>query len=209
MKLKEIVAFFEQTASFSFQESYDNSGLQTGMPDMDITGALITLDVTEEVLDEALKLGFNLIISHHPVIFGDLRALTGKNATERILMKAVRNDLAILSVHTNIDSVMKGVNDRICSKIGLMNRRILDPADGKLSKLVFFVPVSHAEKVREAVFDAGAGVIGAYDHCSFNAEGTGTFRASENASPFVGEKGKLHEEKEIRVETIVPGASET
>ncbi len=204
MKLKEIVSLFEQTASFSFQESYDNSGLQTGFPDMEVNGALITLDVTESVIDEALKLGYNLIISHHPVIFGSLKSLTGKNLTERIVLKAVKNDIAILSVHTNIDSVYEGVNGRICDKLGLKQRSILSPAEDKLSKLVFFVPAAHAEKVREAVFLAGAGVIGEYDQCSYNVDGIGSFRASEKAKPFVGEKGRIHFEKETRVETILP-----
>ncbi|HYW94036.1 MAG TPA: Nif3-like dinuclear metal center hexameric protein [Bacteroidales bacterium] len=204
MKLKEIVSFFEQTASFSFQESYDNSGLQTGNPGADVSGALITLDVTEEVVDEAVREGLNLIISHHPVIFGQLKGLTGKNATERILLKAIKGDIAILSVHTNIDSVEHGVNGRICDKLGLVDRKVLAPAEGKLLKLVFFVPADHASRVREAIFHAGAGVIGDYDQCSFNVDGTGTFRASENASPYVGEKGQLHFEKEVRVETVLP-----
>ncbi len=204
MKLKEIISFFEQTASFSYQESYDNSGLQTGHPGMDVSGALITLDVTEEVIDEALSHKLNLIISHHPVIFEGIKQITGRDATERILVKAIKNDLAILSVHTNIDSVSLGVNDRICQKLGLINRRILSPAGGRLLKLVFFVPTDHAVKVREAVFRAGAGQIGEYDQCSYNVDGTGTFRASANASPFVGEKGSLHREKETRVETILP-----
>ncbi len=204
MKLKEIVYFFERTASFSYQESYDNSGLQTGHPDMDINGALITLDVTEPVIDEALKRGLNLIISHHPVLFGSLKHLTGSSPVERIIVKAIKNDIAILSVHTNIDSVLHGVNGRICDKLGLVDRRILSPAGGKLLKLVFFVPSGQAVAVREAVFNAGAGVIGEYDQCSYNLEGTGTFRASENANPWVGEKGKLHHENETRVETILP-----
>ncbi len=204
MKLKDILALFEEAAPFSFQESYDNSGLQTGEPEMEINGALITLDVTEAVIDEALRYGLNLVISHHPVIFGGLSRLTGRNATERILIKAIKSELAILSVHTNIDSVSTGVNDRICRKLGLINCRILDPAMGKLLKLVFFVPVDHAGKVRQAVFEAGAGVIGKYDQCSYNVEGSGTFRASEHANPYVGRKGELHAEPEIRVETILP-----
>ncbi len=204
MKLKEIVALFEKTAPFSLQESYDNSGLQTGDPESAVTGALITLDVTEEVLDEAVASGLNLVISHHPVIFGGIKSLSVRNATGRILVKAVRNEIAILSVHTNIDSVIHGVNDRICGKLGLIHRRILEPVEKKLFKLVFFVPTEHTQAVRDAVFSAGAGTIGEYDNCSYNLEGSGTFRASEKANPYVGEKGRLHEEKETRVETILP-----
>ena len=171
---------------------------------MDVNGALITLDVTEAVVDEAIEKGLNLIISHHPVIFGHLKSLTGRNAAERILLKAIKKDVAILSVHTNIDSVVTGVNDRICKKLGLVNNRILSPAEGKLFKLVFFVPTNHADKVRDAIFNAGAGVIGAYDQCSYNVEGTGTFRASASASPYVGKIGELHYENEVRVETVLP-----
>jgi dinuclear metal center YbgI/SA1388 family protein len=204
MKLKELVSFFNEVAPFSLQESYDNSGLQTGDPEMELTGAVICLDVTVEVLDEALSHKMNLIIAHHPVIFGGLHSLTGRNQTEQVLLKAIKNDVAILAVHTNLDTVIPGVNDQIANKLGLINRRVLDPLNDKLIKLVFFVPIANAEQVRQAVFEAGAGVIGEYDYCSYNMEGEGTFRASEKANPYVGEIGKIHKEKEIRVETILP-----
>jgi len=204
MNLHEIISFFEEVAPFSLQESYDNSGLQTGNPTMEISGALICLDVTVEVIEEALQHKLNLIISHHPLVFHPVKSLTGKNATEKMLIKAIKNDLAILSVHTNIDAVVPGVNDKIADKLGLTNRRILQSAEELLLKLAFFVPVNDAEKVRDSVFKAGAGVIGEYDNCSFNTPGTGTFRASENTNPHVGKKNKLHHEEEVKVEMIVP-----
>lgn len=204
MKLKDIISVFGQAAPFALQESYDNSGLQTGDPEMEVKGALICLDITESVLEEALRLKTNLIISHHPLIFHGIKSLTGKNTTERILIRAVKENIAILSVHTNYDSFSGGVSSRICGKIGLHDLKVLDPQKGRLVKLVFFVPVAQAELVRGKIFEAGAGVIGKYDMCSFNVNGEGSFRASSDANPFVGEKGVLHFEKEVRVETIMP-----
>jgi len=204
MKLSELIKVFEQHANPSLQEDYDNSGLQTGDPTMEVKGALITLDVTEAVIDEALESGLNLVISHHPVIFGGLKSLTGRSSTERIIIKAIRNGIAIYSGHTNFDSVYDGVSKRICDKLGLMNTSILEPLKGRLKKLVVFVPLSYADVVRDALFASGAGVIGAYDSCSFNSEGTGTFRGDESTNPWAGEKGKFHRESEVRIETIVP-----
>ena len=204
MKLKEIVIFLDQLAPFSLQESYDNSGIQVGRADAEVTGALLTIDVTEEVLDEAIKQKINLIISHHPLIFQGIKSITGKNMVERIVVKAIRNDINIVSVHTNIDAVTGGVNSKICDKLGLVNRKILNPVQGELLKLVFFVPVEQADQVRDSVFKAGAGVIGNYDCCSFNASGKGSFRAGEGTNPAVGKKGELHFENELRIETIFP-----
>jgi len=204
MKIKEIAAFFEKLAPLMYQESYDNSGLQLGDYSRDVKGALITLDVTEEVIDEAIEKGLDLIISHHPVIFGGVKSLTGKNMTERIILKAIKNDISIYSAHTNLDVVPGGVSGRMCEELGLKKCRILDPTTGQLKKLVVFVPISHADKVREALFTAGAGVIGNYDSCSFNAEGSGTFRGDENTNPYAGTKGELHSESEVRIETIFP-----
>ncbi|MFC2080325.1 Nif3-like dinuclear metal center hexameric protein [Bacteroidota bacterium] len=204
MILREITAFFEKLAPLLYQESYDNSGLQVGDYSMEITGALITLDVTEGVVDEAINKIFNLIICHHPVIFSGVKSVTGKNTTERILQKAIKNDIAIYAAHTNMDSIVQGVSHKMCEVIGLKKCKILDPILGKLKKLVVFVPESHEEKVRMALFEGGAGVIGKYDSCSFNTKGEGTFRGGEGSDPFVGEKGKLHKEAEIRIETVFP-----
>ncbi len=204
IQLKEITSYLESLAPLSYQESYDNSGLQVGDREMEVSGILVTLDVTEGVLLEAEKLGFNLIVSHHPVIFGGLKSLTGRNASERIVTLAIRKDIAIYSGHTNFDAVVGGVSTAMANRLGLVNQRVLDPMPGQLKKLVVFVPDKHLEEVRLAMFDAGAGKIGAYDMCSFNLEGRGTFRGLEETDPFVGEKGKIHQEPETRVETIVP-----
>jgi len=204
INLKEITGFLESLAPIGLQETYDNSGLAAGPPNLEISAALVTLDITEEVVDEAIKTGCNLIISHHPLIFSGIKKLTGSNYTERTLIKAIKNDIALYSAHTNIDNISNGVNAKICEKLGLKNCTVLKPAEGQLVKLATFVPAEHANKVREALFLAGAGQIGNYSSCSFNSEGLGSFKAGENTHPFAGSRGALHFEKEIRVETIFP-----
>jgi dinuclear metal center YbgI/SA1388 family protein len=204
MKLFEILREIEFIAPLAYQENYDNSGLATGDREMDIEKVLLCVDVTIPVLDEAIALGANLIISHHPVIFSPLKQLTGANTAEKILIRAIRHQIAIYSAHTNLDNVISGVNQRICQKLGIQHTKVLVPAAGYLKKLVTFVPPDHADAVRTALFEAGAGNIGKYDSCSFNTTGKGTFKAGEGTSPYKGEIGKLHHEEEIRIETIFP-----
>ena len=204
MKLSEIINFFEQTAPLALQESYDNSGLLVGDAKTEIAKALISLDVTNDVIDEAIKEKCNLIISHHPLIFKPLKKLTSQNLTERLVVKAIKNDIAIYAMHTNLDNISNGVNAILANKLGINNIQILSPSASKLKKLVCFCPKEHANNVRQAMFNAGAGHIGDYDNCSYNLEGSGSFRALDNARPFVGEKGKIHFESETRIETIVP-----
>ena len=203
--LKDVTHFLESLAPLSLQESYDNAGLITGDINAGITTVLITLDVTEKVVEEAIQKKAQLIVSHHPIIFSGLKKITGRNYVERTLIKAIKNDIAIYAAHTNLDSVDCGVNGKICEKIGLQNCKILQPAGEQLKKLVTFIPVENTEQVREAVFNAGAGNIGNYDSCGFVSEGLGSFRGNENSNPFVGKKGEVHSEKEVRFETIFPG----
>ena len=204
MQLKEITQIIESIAPLSFQESYDNSGLIIGHPDDEISGILITLDITEEIVDEAISKKLNLIIAHHPIIFSGLKKLNGKNYIERCVAKSIKNDIAIYAAHTNLDGVFGGVNSKICEKLNLQNSRMLIPMQNFLKKLVTFVPTDHAEKVRKAMFDAGAGNIGNYDSCSFNQSGLGSFKGNDETNPFAGEKNKLHFEEETRIETIFP-----
>lgn len=204
MLLSSIISILESIAPKAFQENYDNAGLATGDPQMDVTGVLICLDVTLPVIDEAISKKANLVISHHPVLFSPMKQLTGRNMSEKIIIYAVKNNIALYSAHTNLDNISNGVNKAICDKLGLVNTRILVPRENLLRKLVTFVPGSHADSVRQALFDAGAGHIGNYDSCSFNSAGQGTFRAGNDASPFVGEIGKLHFEDETRIEVIFP-----
>ena len=202
MKLKDILQVLEEKAPTSLQESYDNSGLITGNKEMEITGALICLDSIESVLDEAIKLKFNLVIAHHPIVFSGLKKINGKNYVERAIIKAIKHDIAIYAIHTNLDNVYAGVNSKICEKLGLVNTRILSQK-GDLKKLVTFAPIEHVEAVRKAVFDAGAGTIGNYDECSFNVQGEGTFRGKTGAQPFIGKVGERHTEHEVRLEFIL------
>ncbi|MBN2480575.1 MAG: Nif3-like dinuclear metal center hexameric protein [Bacteroidales bacterium] len=204
MKLSELVAALEAYAPPGYQESYDNSGLLVGDDRMEIHGALLCIDILSDTIDEAVNLGADVIVSHHPVIFDPLRNLNENNPAARVVSKAIRNNIALYSAHTNIDNIIGGVNSMLCLKLNLNRIRILSPLSHGLKKLVVFVPVSHADPVRQALFDAGAGKIGSYDQCSYNSEGFGTFRGSENSDPYVGEKGKIHHEKEIRIETVFP-----
>lgn len=191
-------------APLPLQESYDNAGLQVGLHETEVKGALLCLDVTEEVIDEAVTSECNLIISHHPLLFKPLKRITGANYVERCILKAISNNIAIYSAHTNLDNAAGGVNFKIAEKLGLKNLKILSPKENSLLKLVVYVPLSHAESVRNALFAAGCGAIGDYDSCSYNIVGEGTFRAGENSSPYCGEIGELHTEQEVRIETILP-----
>ena len=204
MRIKEIVSALERFAPLPLQDGFDNAGLQIGLTEAEATGALLCLDVTEAVLDEAIALGYNLVISHHPLIFKGYKSITGRDYVERCIMKAIKNDIVIYSAHTNLDNAPGGVNFKIAEKIGLSNVRVLEAKENALVKLVTFVPTAQAEDVRKALFAAGCGCIGNYDACSYNVEGEGTFRAQEGSHPFCGSIGELHTEKEVRIETVLP-----
>ncbi len=203
MKLKELCTYLDTAVPLSFQEDYDNCGLQVGSPDAEISSALVTVDVTEEVIEEAIAHKCNVVVSHHPLIFRGIKSLTGKSYVERIIHSAIKNDLAIYSSHTNLDVFRDGVSRKIAEKLDLEDITVLSPSENTLLKLVTYIPESHFEKVRNKIFDAGAGETGNYDKCGFSVSGTGSFRANEKANPFVGEKDKLHFENEIRFETIL------
>jgi len=204
MKISEVCKYIETFAPPSLQESYDNAGLIVGNPDAEVTNVLIALDVTETVVNDAIAKNANLIVAHHPVIFKGLKRITGKTYTERTVILAIKHDIAIFAAHTNLDSILGGVNTKIAQKLGLQQVKSLSPAAGILNKIVVFVPQNSADNVRQAMFDAGAGHIGNYDNCSYNTEGFGTFRGNENANQFVGTPGELHREPEVKIETIVP-----
>jgi dinuclear metal center YbgI/SA1388 family protein len=204
MRLKELVDFLESKAPLSYQESYDNSGLIVGDLHREIKKAVVSLDCTEEVIDEAIRQKADVVISHHPIVFSGLKKITGKTYIERVVIKAIKHDIAIYAIHTNLDNVSDGVNAKIAEKLGLKRLNILAPKDGTLNKLIVFCPKGHTEKVREALFEAGAGHIGNYSECSFNTEGLGTFKAGEDTQPYVGEKGKQHREEEVKIETVFP-----
>ena len=204
MKVKDIILAIEEFAPPPLQESWDNAGLIVGDELAEIESAVITLDVNEKVIDDAIEKGDQLIIAHHPLIFAGLKKINGKTDVERALIKAIKNNIAIYAAHTNLDVVKHGVSWKIAQKMGLKSIQTLIPQKGILQKIVTFVPVKHVDAVREALLFAGAGHIGDYDFCSFNVKGEGSFRAGENTNAYVGEKGSIHFETEIRLETIFP-----
>lgn len=209
MLIKDVIAELEKFAPKAYQESYDNCGLLVGNANTAVSGVLLSLDCTEAVVEEAIALKCNCIIAHHPIIFGGLKKLTGANYVERTVIKAIQNNIAIYAAHTNFDNVKNGVNYKIAQKLGLVNLKILAPKKQLLKKLVTYVPATHANAVRTALFEAGAGNIGNYDSCSFNIAGTGTFRGNENSNPFIGEKGKTSVESETRIEVIFEAVNES
>lgn len=204
--LHQIIKAIEKLAPTHLQESYDNAGLLTGNAQMEITGAILCIDITEEIIDEAIANQANLIISHHPLVFSAIKKFTPKSYVERTLLKAIKNDIAIYTAHTNLDAVLGGVNTHIANLIGLKEQYFLQTSSANLVKLVTYVPHAHLQAVQHAIFEAGAGHIGNYDSCSFTVQGTGNFRALDGANPFVGELNKIQYEPESRIETVLPAA---
>jgi dinuclear metal center YbgI/SA1388 family protein len=176
----------------------------TGSKSSEVTGILICLDSTEKVIDEAKQLNCNLIIAHHPIIFKGLKKITGANYVEKAIIKAIKNDIAIYAIHTNLDNVLNGVNKKIADKLEITNTKILKPRDSSLSKLISFIPKENVLEVLDAVHEAGAGIIGDYDHCSFRTSGTGRYRPNEKANPHIGQKNIMEEVEEVRIEVIFP-----
>jgi len=208
MLVKDITNFLESIAPTIYQEEYDNTGLIIGSFDKKVDSALICLDCTEDVIDEAICTKTNLIIAHHPIIFKGIKKLNDKNYVERIISKAIRNEISIYAIHTNLDNIFDGVNKKIAERLGLINGQILFPKNHLLKKLITFSPRNHTNQIRQALFDAGAGKIGNYDQCSFNTSGKGTFRGNAYSNPFIGSKGIQQNESEDKIEVIYPIAIE-
>jgi dinuclear metal center YbgI/SA1388 family protein len=204
MQIKDITNYLESIAPLAYQESYDNSGLIVGDKNAIVKKVLITLDCTEAVVDEAIKEKCQLIVAHHPIVFSGMKKFNGKNYVERTVMKAIKHDIGIYAIHTNYDNVMNGVNSMICEKLGITHTRILAPKKDLLKKLFTFIPLAAYERVRQTIFDAGAGYIGNYSEASFNTTGTGTFKGNEKANPSIGKKGKLEHVEEGKLEVIFP-----
>lgn len=204
MRIKDVTAALEAWAPTSLQENYDNCGLQVGDPGTEITAALVCLDVTEAVVEEAVAKGCGLIISHHPLIFKGLKSLVARGYVERTLLLALEHGIALYAIHTNLDNVIDGVNGEIATRLGLQGVRVLEPRPGQLAKMIVFVPSDHAEVVRNAAFKAGAGRIGHYDECGFTTQGIGSFKPDAEADPFVGRSGVREELAESKLEFLVP-----
>lgn len=203
-KIKDIISYLEGIAPREYQESYDNSGLITGNSQNEVTGVLITLDSTEAVINEAISKKCNLVIAHHPIIFKGLKQITGKNYVERTIIKAIKHDIAIYAIHTNLDNILNGVNQKIANKLELQNLKILQPKTSTLSKLVTLCPKPNSASVTQALHQAGTGHIGNYDQCSFKTEGIGFFRPNDISTPHIGKKGVSESVTEDRIEVILP-----
>lgn len=204
MTIINIIKHLEQFAPISYQESYDNCGLLTGNANWACKGVLTTLDVTTDVVLEAINNNCNLIVAHHPIIFNGLKKITGKNYVEQTIIMAIKNDIAIYAIHTNLDNVQHGVNNIIADKLQLINRKILLPKQHVLTKLIVFVPQTHMQVVTNALFAAGAGHIGNYSECSFSSNGAGTFKGNANSNPFLGQASTRTEAAETKLEVIIP-----
>ena len=204
MTISAVIDALESLAHPSLQEHYDNAGLITGHPSWKCKGIVCSLDATEEVVKEAVQKKCNLIVSHHPIVFSGLKKITGKNYVEKTIIAAIKNDIAIYAVHTNLDNVIEGVNGKIAAMLGLKNISLLSEKENTLKKLVTFSPGNNADAVRDAIFAAGGGQIGNYSECSFNSEGTGTFKPGLAANPKIGQRGKRHKEQEVKIEVIFP-----
>ena len=203
-KIKEIINHLSKIAPPQLQEDYDNAGLITGSSEWEVTGVLISLDCIEAIVDEAIDKKCNLIVCHHPIVFRGLKRLNGNNYVERVIIKAIKNDIAIFAIHTNLDNVIDGVNKKIAEKLSLKNLQILSPKKDTLKKITTFVPATHLEVLADAMHKAGAGQIGDYKDCSFRIPGTGTFIPSEGTEPFSGKVNEKSFEAETRIEMIFP-----
>jgi dinuclear metal center YbgI/SA1388 family protein len=204
MTIKELTDYLEKIAPLSYQEDYDNCGLIIGDSNAEITNVLVSLDVTLEVIEEAIAKKCNLIIAHHPLIFKGLKKLNGKNFIEKSVIKAIKNDIAIYAIHTNLDNVTNGVNFKIAEKLNLQNVSILKPKSDTLMKLTVFCPKDNTPKLQDAFYAAGAGEIGNYSNCSFKSSGIGSFKPNAAATPVIGKNNKYEEVEENRIEVVFP-----
>lgn len=200
MELHKILSVLEEMAPLSYAEDFDNVGLLVGNPSDTITGVLVCHDALENVIDEAIEKKCNLVVCFHPILFSGIKKITGKNYVERAILKAIKNDIAIYAVHTALDNHKKGVNKIFCDALGLTNTKILVPKANYIKKLVTYTISENAEKLRNALFDAGAGKIGNYEDCSFNSKGIGTYLGNEESNPEIGERFEFVENEEIKIE---------
>ncbi|PCI31783.1 MAG: Nif3-like dinuclear metal center hexameric protein [Flavobacteriaceae bacterium] len=197
MKIKDITSYLEELTPLNYAESFDNVGLLIGDYQTKVTGVLVTLDTLENIVEEAIEKKCNLIVSFHPIIFSGLKKINGNSYVERVVLKAIKNDIAIYSMHTALDNSFEGVSAKICEVLGLQNKKVLIPQQNTIKKLTTYVPTSALEKVRSQLFNAGAGDIGNYSNCSFTTAGNGTFKGNSDSNPTIGEQNSLHTEAEF------------
>ena len=206
MKIEEILRYLEGEFPLALQDSFDHSGLQVGDVHRELTGVLLGVDVTEDLLREAVRKGANLVVTHHPLLFHPLKGLTPRTYVERCTAFAVKYDLVLYAVHTNLDNAPRGLNRYWAERVGLLpgTLRAIRPTPEYHYKLQVYVPSAYACKVREALREVGAGRQGDYEGCSFSTGGVGRFAALPGAHPFVGRVGEWHEETEELVSVLLP-----
>ena len=202
MTIRDITDYIEELAPLRYAEDFDNVGLLVGSYDTEVIGVLVTLDTLENIVDEAIEKKCNLIVSFHPIIFSGLKKLNGNNYVERVVLKAIKNNIAIYAIHTALDNSYKGVSSKMAEVLGLVNTKVLLPKQGCIKKLTTYVPKKDADKVRNELFKMGAGAIGNYSDCSFNMEGVGTYKGNESSNPVIGKKGALHKEQETFISVV-------
>jgi len=204
MRIGQIIEVLEQWAPPELQESYDNSGLIVGNTNWESSGVLVALDCLESVVDEAIAKNINLIVAHHPIVFSGLKRFNGRSYIERVVMKAIKHDVAIYAIHTNLDNVLWGVNAKVMEVLGISDYEILSPMNDALKKFEVYVPTEHVAVLEQAIFKAGGGKVSAYEECSFRSDGTGSFKGTSGTQPAIGEVDKREFVQEAKLEFIVP-----
>ncbi|NLK01427.1 MAG: Nif3-like dinuclear metal center hexameric protein [Clostridia bacterium] len=199
-----VIKIMEKLAPISLALDWDNVGLQMGSPNEKVRKILVTLDITTDVVDEAVEMGADMIVAHHPLIFKPLDRIRSDTHIGSNLSKLVKNDIQVYVAHTNLDRSAEGVSHHLAKALGLNNLEVLDAGGPKLYKIVVFVPKGYEDSIRDAMGKAGAGWIGNYSHCTYQVAGTGTFKPLAGADPFIGSTGELEKVEEYRLETIVP-----
>ncbi|WP_310554487.1 Nif3-like dinuclear metal center hexameric protein [Flavobacterium sp.] len=202
MKIKDILSLLDEMAPLAYAEDFDNVGLLVGDANIEATGILVCHDALENVIEEAIAKNCNLVVCFHPILFSGIKKITGKNYVERAVIKAIKNDIAIYAVHTALDNHKEGVNKIFCDALRLVNTKILIPKPNFIQKLITYTIPENVEKVRNALFEAGAGKIGNYENCSFNSKGIGSYMGNENSNPEIGERFEFVEAEEIKIEVV-------
>lgn len=204
-KVIDICRIMEAQYPLCLAEKWDNPGLQIGAMENSVKKVMVSLDLDQEILDQAVEQQIDLIITHHPLFFHALKRIDYGQPQGQLIAGVIRNNINVYTAHTNLDAASFGLNQYLAEKLGLLDIELLDHQHAeKLFKLVVYVPLSHEAAVRQAIGDAGAGHLGSYSHCSFRSSGTGAFLPLAGSSPFIGEPGKFEEVEEARLESIVP-----
>jgi dinuclear metal center YbgI/SA1388 family protein len=204
IRVTQIAEAVERIAPIALAEEWDNCGLQVGDPEAEANGVLVALTPLSEVFEEAEEKGADFMLFHHPLIFDPLKTIVTSSYPGGLLARAIRNGHAVYAAHTSYDAAPEGVSVALARALGLGGPlRVLSPR-GAFRKLVVFVPEENVDAVAKALAEVGAGVIGDYTECTFRTRGTGTFRSGDETNPYLGEKGRLEEVEEVRVETVVP-----